>query len=376
MNNKIVSPEYISFDAPYMIIKHMKKIGVQIGKERMIYSDPVTHKIETYEYPVVLVENKISALGNDSIHLNASRDGEVWGDVECKYVSELCQAGKPLSWEDFIKILWHDHKRMGAAERIEKNHIARKLAMYNHGYNIPAPGHYTIHLHTVSLEDTTKVVRSNEKDVFAINIVWTDDLYVLMGSFENELTEYLAILSPLTSTRLWRMTYETEEESLRPLVDKLNSSAFATAFNNRMSGTFHIECIPAYKETDIPHTAPPAPVPGKRGRTEAPPFETYIKPDAPKGFMKALERMLEGKTGKAAFTIILAINDYFISEPPIKSVLNRFPSVKKTAYLKARDKHFGFNGYYGCKVPIAEKELERLREAFEEELNKEKGGEE
>ena len=116
-------------------------------------------------------------------------------------------------------------------------------------------------------------------------------------------------------------------------------------------------------------TPPSHPTPSrKEGRPEAPAFEEYIKDDAPECFIDVLEEMLDGKTGKPAFTIILAALKWMKSEPPLQSVINRFKSIRKTSYSAARDRHYMINNHQENGKPIPESVLAPIREEIEKKL--------
>lgn len=372
MDNKIVSTTYVPLQPPFKIIKHGHKIGVQIGTQRCMITDASSLRIKTRNFPVVAVEDKIMALRNEMLVFNGSSEGEVWDNVESQKVSVLCELGTQLSWMDFIEILWHDHARLGdPCEKIQKVHIFRKIIKYNGSQELPSPGLYTIHLHTGKTGDAPVVVCSAKDDIFALNVKWTDDPVALEQSIVCDLNEYLLILSPNRSARWWRMTYETEEDQLRPLIDRLNANTRATAFKNTLMGSFTVTALRPYEEKDDrtgtnPTTHPATP--GKKGRAEAPAFESFIKDDAPECFMEVLEEMLKDKTGKPAFTIILAASEWLKSEPPVQSVINRFESVKKTSYSSARDRHYMINNHQDDGKPIPESELAPIREEIEKKL--------
>ena len=108
--------------------------------------------------------------------------------------------------------------------------------------------------------------------------------------------------------------------------------------------------------------------PGKKGRPSKQ-FEDFLLPNAPEGLMPVLEEMLNGKTGKAAFSIILAITDIYIDEPETKSVCRRFPSVKESSYEDAKSRHYGINRYRDNATPIENYKLVGIRNKIKEKLN-------
>ena len=96
----------------------------------------------------------------------------------------------------------------------------------------------------------------------------------------------------------------------------------------------------------------------KKGRPSAKPFEDYIKSDAPKNLLPVLEDVLNEKKGKDAARIIIAITGIWINEPPTESVCEKFPSVKHSAFNRAKNQHFGLNGFVGKAKPFSKEELE------------------
>ena len=106
----------------------------------------------------------------------------------------------------------------------------------------------------------------------------------------------------------------------------------------------------------------------KRGRPRAKRFEEYLMPDAPPKIMNVLEELMKGKKGKEAARIIIAITGYYIYEPGARSVCQRFPSVKCSAFHEACDIHYGRNST-GKKVHrFTDEELESIRTTIKERL--------
>lgn len=254
MDNKTVSTIYVALLPPYKIIKHGNKIGVQIGTQRVIIAGGNPFRTETHDYPVVAAENRIAALKENDYHLDGSCDGEVWDNVETKNVSVLCDAGVCLEWQQFIKILWHDHARLGDPRLpINKVFLFNKLVSYNKSMMLPSPELYTLHLYTeASAEGVPYVVRTERDDVFALNVKWSDNVVDIENRLLADLKEYLLILSPNRSTNLWHMHYETEEDRLRPLVERLNANPKATSFRKQIMASFTITALPPYEEKDAP----------------------------------------------------------------------------------------------------------------------------
>ena len=249
MDYKNVSTNYVALAPPYKIIKYGNMIGAQIGTQVVTISGGNPFRIETHNYPVVAAENRITPFSDGRIHIDSSSEGEVWDNVETRQVSVLCEMGVQLHWTQFIKILWHDHARLGRlSEKIQKVHIFNKVLMYNGSQELPSSGEYVIHLHTKPSDGIPEVVCSETDDVFALNVEWSDDPVELEQRIVNDLLEYLIIISPNRIARYWRMTYETTEERLIPLVERLNSNEKATSFKKTLMCTFTVKALPPYKE--------------------------------------------------------------------------------------------------------------------------------
>lgn len=250
MNNKTTSTNYIALQPPYKIIKHGLKIGVQIGTQVLTITNFKPLSIETHNYPVVIAEDRIDALKEKDFHVDGSCDSEIWDNVEAKQVSVLCEAGVCLTWQQFIKILWHDHARLADPRLpIKKVRIFKKLLKYNKSMMLPSPGLYDIHLQIESSAGNKPcVVRSSEDDVFALNVEWTENLKELENRLVLDLKEYMPIISPNRSTNFWHMHYETNEERLLPLVERLNTNNNATSFRNTAMASFVVTAITPYEE--------------------------------------------------------------------------------------------------------------------------------
>lgn len=107
----------------------------------------------------------------------------------------------------------------------------------------------------------------------------------------------------------------------------------------------------------------------KRGRPRAKKFEEYLMPDAPPQIMNVLEELMKGKKGKEAALIIIAITGYYIDEPATRSVCQRFPSVKCSAFNDARNNHYGRNNAFVKKGHhFTDEELESVRTTIMERL--------
>lgn len=376
MDNRSVSTTYVSLPPPYQIIKHGHNIGVKIGTQRVTITSEPPLRIETHNFPVVAEEEAITPETSQEIEFERCT-GKVWDNIEEKDVSVLGIVGKPITWMEFIKILWHDHARMGDPQgKIQKLPIYNKILKYNKTQQILC-GFHTIHLQIYRSNEQPEAVRSAEDDIFALNVAWDNDPAVLASRLEEDLMGYLLIISPNRQAKLWHLTYETTEKRLLPVVERLNASKKATSFRNTMMASITIKALPMYDEkAEIFSDKKPTTPPKKKGEAEhkskgrgkAPDFWTYLKSDTPQEFKPILEEMLRDKTGKDAFKIILAVTDVWINEPMPQSVVNKFKSVTKTPYSEAKDRHYGMNSFIGNAQPVPKSELQKIRKEIERKL--------
>ncbi len=270
MEQKNVSAtNFIPLQPPYKIIKYSNKMGVQIGIQMVTYSVSNSLRTETYNYPAVAVEDTITPYDNREVSFDGQGGFEVWDGIETKKVSVLGFAGEPLSWMDFIKVLWHDYDRTNkTGARFNKVFIYNKLQKYNSSPKILRRGTYTIHLHVKSSAGKPQVVCSSRDDVFAIWAKWSDDVKELEKGLVTDLMDYLLIISPSCSARGWYLVYETDDERLRQLVDRLNMNIKATAFKKTLTTSLLITGILPYEDDEVTHVSPESPSLSAENETE------------------------------------------------------------------------------------------------------------
>ena len=164
MKDQIISSNIVALQPPYKIIKYGQKIGVQTGTQLITIAGGEPFRVETHEYPVVAAEDRITALEDKKCSIDASSDFEVWNNVETKDLSVLCEYGVPLTWQDYIRILWHDHARYeDRRNKIQKYYIFKKIIKYIGSISLPEVGLHTIHLLTEkSSEGKPEIVRSTD----------------------------------------------------------------------------------------------------------------------------------------------------------------------------------------------------------------------
>lgn len=246
-----VSTTFVPLRPPFMIIKYGHDIGMQIGTliaTTQVNGGAEDHqfKIATRSFPVVAYENKETLDHDQSLFSHSLMEGVVWNRVELKNVSTVCSSNAHLSWEQFITILWDDHCRAPKTQEIQIR-MFQVLRKYGVTIDLPKPGNYTIHLQIEKDGDRPETVRSANNDVFALNAVWDDDVDEIEAEIVGDLTSYLNIISPNRSAKGWKLTYEATEETLQPLVNKLNENRKAGKFSNMVVGSFTVSCIEPYE---------------------------------------------------------------------------------------------------------------------------------
>lgn len=251
MADEQFSTSYVPLQPPYQIIKYGHDIGMQIGTliaTKQIQGDEKhPFRIETHSYPVVSYENKEIAPNDQNLFSHAFMEGVVWNRVELRSLSTICLSNSHLSWGQFISVLWSDHYRSPKTQDIQTR-IFKILPKYGVKIDLPTPGEYTINLLKETNNELLKIVRSKEGDVFALNVVWNDDINVMVNGIIANLRYYLDIISPNRQAKGWTLTYTTTDDNLRSLVDKLNTNRYATVFWGAVVASFHLSAIIPYEE--------------------------------------------------------------------------------------------------------------------------------
>ena len=232
MDNKIVSTTYVPLQPPYQIIKYSDDIAMQIGtlivtiqKEGNV--NGLGYEIETHSHPVVTYENKFKTKPNQQLTSYQFLEGAVWNFVEVKDVTTICLSNSRLPWKEFIDFLWRDVERMTcvAQPTISAFWSLDKLCG---GVELPKPGDYVVHLEQYNYDKiegkNIPVLRSRPDDVFAIHLELNDDYFTV---FTHQFLSYLIIMTAKRQTnKPVSVAFETDDESLRPIVRTLNGISF------------------------------------------------------------------------------------------------------------------------------------------------------
>jgi len=233
MDNKIVSTTYVPLQPPYQIIKYTGDIAMQIGtlivtiqKEGSV--NGLGYAIETHSHPVVSYENKFKSEPNRQLSNYHFLEGAVWNNVEVKDVTTICLTNARLPWQEFIDFLWRDiYRRLCVAQpTVDAYWSLDKLCG---GVGLPEIRKYVVNLHSdIHYQDNsnTPIVRSDYKDIFALNAIAIDE-EAMMAVIHSQIDKYIWVLQSINKAlniEELTITYETNDEKLRPLVDSLNKN--------------------------------------------------------------------------------------------------------------------------------------------------------
>ena len=246
-----ISTTFVPLRPPFMIIKYGHDIGMHIGTliatTQIQGDDRHPFRIETHSYPVVAYENKETLSQDRNLFFHDIMEGVVWNRVELKKVTTLCMYNSHLSWPQFISMLWDDHLRAPRTQKLQTR-MFKVLKKYGVIIEPPKAGNYTINLRIGRKSNLPEIVSSDKKDIFGLNVEWDDDLEMLENRIVDDLVSYLGIIAPGKKVDGWKLVYETTEEELRPLVDRLNANRKANSFYRAFRIDFELSPIEPYEE--------------------------------------------------------------------------------------------------------------------------------
>lgn len=235
MENNI-STTYVPLQPPYQIIKYGKDIGMQIGTLIVVKEPskqvPVGNRssrslrIETHSYPVVTYGNKLKASKDKHLFEKDFTEGVVWNRVELRHVSTICLSDSHLPWKEFIDMLWSDISRTSYQSAPDIDSLS---ALCDLGVMVEplSSGTYVLHIQTYCGDEIPTMVRTDREDPLAINVFLKDDLDAMVSDIRSQVNAYIVnMIFHLPSGKgrphRFQFEYTTDEEILKPLVDKLN----------------------------------------------------------------------------------------------------------------------------------------------------------
>lgn len=256
MENSIFNSNYMPADLPYQIIKYGHATGIQVGTQIVSIqkNGDARHpfRIETHSYPVIMKENTEKVPANKQLFTHHSMQREIWQNVEVEKVSTLCYTNSHLPWQEFVELLWNDLLRQ---PREASPDICLYKTLYKYGVTIdPIPSAvHIIHLTTQTIDGHPTMVCSQRSDIVALNVHFSDNTKAIAGSIQTQVAEYKANFQAVHKTSFpmgkWRLKYETNEDSLRPLVELMNSPHVPQV----VMGFFSVTCVDEY-ENEAPQT--------------------------------------------------------------------------------------------------------------------------
>jgi len=258
-----ITSNFIPLQQPYPVIKHLYKIGVQIGIQIVTVAFGTPFKIETHRYPVVAAEDdkNLSSIKDLSQLGGAAATPVVWDNVDVDNVLVLFKLNAELNWTDLIKLLWEDQAKYADPRQLLQTYMLMKLSSYCRSITLNAPGSCPIHLSLVTDADGQPLaVSSKHDDILALYAHWSDDAATMEGSILNNLQDYLLFVQQKMRIRWpFLLHYESTDERLSQLVERLNANPRTTSMRGILVTSITITADKPYKK-DVPAPAPdPAP---------------------------------------------------------------------------------------------------------------------
>ena len=282
-----ITSNFIPLQQPYPVIKHLYKIGVQIGIQIVTVAFGTPFKIETHRYPVVAAEDdkNLSSIKDLTQLGGAAATPVVWDNVDVDNVLVLFKLNAELNWTDLIKLLWEDQAKYADPRQLLQTHMLMKLSSYCRSITLNAPGSCPIHLSLVTDADGQPLaVSSKHDDLFALYALWDDDPAAMEGSILNILQDYLLFFQQKWHIR-WPclLRYESTDERLSLLVERLNANPRTTSLRRMRTAIITVTADMPYKK-DVPA---PAPAPA-HATEESPQHSKYYYGEDVKIFNKDL----------------------------------------------------------------------------------------
>jgi len=258
-----ITSNFIPLQQPYPVIKHLYKIGVQIGIQIVTVAGGTPFKIETHRYPVVAAEDdkNLSSIKDLTQLGGAAATPVVWDNVDVDNVLVLFKLNAELNWTDLIKLLWEDQAKYADPRQLLQTYMLMKLSSYCRSITLNAPGSCPIHLSLVTDADGQPLaVSSKHDDILALYAHWSDDAATMEGSILNNLQDYLLFVQQKMRIRWpFLLHYESTDERLSQLVERLNANPRTTSMRGILVTSITITADKPYKK-DVPAPAPdPAP---------------------------------------------------------------------------------------------------------------------
>lgn len=258
-----ITSNFIPLQQPYPVIKHLYKIGVQIGIQIVTVAFGTPFKIETHRYPVVAAEDdkNLSSIKDLTQLGGAAATPVVWDNVDVDNVLVLFNLNAELNWTDLIKLLWEDQAKYADPRQLLQTYMLMKLSSYCRSITLNAPGSCPIHLSLVTDADGQPLaVSSKHDDILALYAHWSDDAATMEGSILNNLQDYLLFVQQKMRIRWpFLLHYESTDERLSQLVERLNANPRTTSMRGILVTSITITADKPYKK-DVPAPAPdPAP---------------------------------------------------------------------------------------------------------------------
>lgn len=348
-----ITSNFIPLQPPYPVIKHLYKIGVQIGIQTVTVAGGTPFKIETHRYPVVAAEDdkKLSSIKDLTQLGGAAAIPVVWDNVDVDNVLVLFNLNAELNWTDLIKLLWEDQAKFADPRQLLQTHMLMKLSSYCRSITLNVPSSCPIHLSLVTDADGQPLaVSSKHDDLFALYALWDDDPAAMEGSILNNLQDYLLFFQQKWHIR-WPclLRYESTDERLSQLVERLNANPRTTSMRRMRTAIITVTADMPYKK-DVPA---PAPEPAHATEESQQHSEYYFGED-----VKIFNESLNPKKIASA---ILDIDHTGISLRPFILILYKTFSGFKGCLVDTKKTHFVSWIKHNCKLYHESRDLKKVK---------------
>lgn len=287
-----IATNFIPLQQPYPVIKHLYKIGVQIGIQVVTEVGGTPFTTKSHRYPVVAAEDdkKLSSIKDLAQLGGAAATPVVWDNVDPRDVLVLFNLNAELNWTDLIKLLWEDQAKFDDPRQLLQTHMLMKLSSYYHSLTLTRPYCNTIHLSVVTDADGQPLaVSSKHDDLLALYVLWSDDPATMEGSILNNLQDYLLFVQQKMRIRWpFLLHYESTDERLSQLVERLNANPRTTSLRGMLMASFTVSAVMPYKK-DVPAPAPESAPEPAHATEESPQHSEHYYGEDVKIFNKNLD---------------------------------------------------------------------------------------
>jgi len=246
MENRTLSTTYAPLQPPYQIIKYGHQLAMQIGTlivtiQKDTPGDGRGYEIETHSHPVVAYENKMTQKEGMQLSNHMFMEGAVWNNVELKDVTTVCLSDKPLLWEEFVRFLYEDHKRLRLDDPLEYRLFwqLRRLGVAPLPLKLVDDKDY-MKVELIFITDHLKRKWVTNPYLVPLRERWDEDLNAMSQRIRSSLAELFAMGLPR------EIRFFSLDDDLKPLAEELNKP-----HNSVHSARFTVRAVEGYEGSPI-----------------------------------------------------------------------------------------------------------------------------